>query len=117
MKNILSFALVFMLAFTVMAVAGEKKVEIKVDGMTCNGCVNKVKTTLEKADGVKKAEVSLTENSAVVLYDDSKTDEASLKKTINSTGFKAVDAKEAKASKAGCGAAAADCSSTCSDKK
>ena len=65
--------------------------------MTCNGCVNKVKTTLEKTDGVKSAEVSLKENSAVILYDDSVTDEASLKKTVNSTGFKAVDCKDAKA--------------------
>ena len=102
MKNILSFALVMVLAFTVMSVAGEKKVEIKVDAMTCNGCVNKVKTTLEKADGVKSAEVSLEKNSAVVLYDDSKTDEASLKKAIDTSGFKAVDVKEAKANKAAC---------------
>jgi copper chaperone CopZ len=109
MKNILSFALVLFLAVSVVSVAGEKKTEIKVDGMTCNGCVNKVKTTLEKADGVKSAEVSLENNNAVVLYDDSVTDEASLKKTINSTGFKAVDAKEAKASKDCSTAAASSC--------
>ncbi len=115
MKNILSFALVLMLVFTVASVAGEKKVEIKVDGMTCNGCVDKVKTTLEKAEGVKTAEVSLKENSAVILYDDSKTDEASLKKAINSTGFKAVDGEEAKAQKSGCGDAA-PAASSCGDK-
>ena len=46
MKNILSFALIMLLAISVVSVAGEKKVEIKVDGMTCDGCVNKVKTTL-----------------------------------------------------------------------
>ena len=114
MRNILSFVFIMILAVSVVSVAADKKVEIKVDGMTCNGCVNKVKTTLEKADGVKSAEVSLKENSAVILYDDSKTDEASLKKAINTTGFKAVDAKEAK--KAGdCGAAAS--AGCCGDKK
>jgi copper chaperone CopZ len=115
MRNILSIALVFVLAVSVVSVAGDKKVEIKVDGMTCDGCVNKVKTTLEKADGVKSAEVSLKDHSAVILYDDSKTDEASLKKTINTTGFKAVDAKDAnKAKGAGCSGASAGC---CGDKK
>ena len=110
MKNLLSLALVFGLALTLVSFAGEKKVEIKVDGMTCNGCVNKVKTSLEKTTGVKSAEVSLKSNSAVVLYDDSKTDESSLKKAINSSGFKAVDANAAAGKKgACCGGAGANC--------
>ena len=113
MKNLLSVALIFMLALTVVSVAGEKKVEIKVDGMTCGACVGKVQTTLEKADGVKNAEVSLKNSSAVVLYDDSKTDEKSLKKAINSTGFKAVDAKVAGDKK---GACCGDAKDSCSDK-
>ena len=95
MKNLVSIALVFIMALTIVSFAGEKKVEIKIDGMTCTGCVNKVKTSLEKADGVKSAEFSLKNSSAVILYDDSRTDESSLKKAINSTGFKAVDMKAA----------------------
>ena len=114
MKNLLSVALIFMLALTVVSFAGEKKVEIKVDGMTCDGCVGKVKTTLEKTDGVKSANVSLKENSAVVLYDDSKTDETSLKKAINSTGFKAVDAKAAMDKK---GACCGEAKESCTDKE
>jgi len=115
MRNILSIALIFILAVSVVAVAGDKKVEIKVDGMTCDGCVNKVKTTLEKVDGVESAEVSLKDNLAVILYDDSKTDETSLKKAINTTGFKAVNAKDAKRAKgADCSGASAGC---CGDKK
>lgn len=110
MKNLLSLALVFMFGLTLVSFAGEKKVELKVEGMTCNGCVNKVKTSLEKTDGVKSAQVSLEKNSAVVLYDDSKTDEASLKKAVNSSGFKAVDAKAAAGKKgACCGGAGANC--------
>ena len=34
-------------------------VELKVDGMTCGHCVQHVTEALEKAPGVKKAEVSL----------------------------------------------------------
>ncbi len=114
MKNVFSLALVFVFALTLVSFAGEKKVEIKVDGMTCNGCVNKVKASLEKTDGVKTAEVSLKSNSAVVLYDDSKTDESSLKKAINSSGFKAVDAKAAAAQK---GACCDGNDANCTDKK
>ena len=55
MKTVFSFALVLMLAVSVTGFAGDKTLEIKVDGMTCNSCVDKVKTTLEKVDGVKSA--------------------------------------------------------------
>ncbi|MBN1482435.1 heavy-metal-associated domain-containing protein [candidate division KSB1 bacterium] len=115
MKNIFSFAIVLLLTVSVLSVAGEKKAEIKVDGMTCGGCVNKVKTSLEKADGVKSAQVSLKDSYAVVLYDDSVTDEASLRKTIDGTGYKAVDEKEEKAvKKGGCEAVSSSC---CGEKK
>jgi len=100
--KILSIALVLLLTLSVVSIAGEKKLEIKVDGMTCNGCVNKVKTTLEKVEGVKSAEVSLDNHLAVVTFDDSKTNEAALKTAVNSTGFKAVEAK-ACGSSADCG--------------
>lgn len=113
MKTVFSFALVLMLAVSVSGFAGDKTLEIKVDGMTCNGCVDKVKTTLEKVDGVKSAEVSLESNSAVVLYNGSKTEEGKLKEAVNSTGFKAVDAEQVKEKKdkSDCGA-----SSSCGDK-
>lgn len=115
MKNLMSFVLILLVALSITSVAGEKKVEIKVDGMTCDGCVNTVKTSLEKVEGVKSATVSLAENSVVVLYDENVTDEASLRKTINSTGYKAVDAKETNTmKKAGCGEAASSC---CGEKK
>ena len=114
MKNVLSVALVFVFALTLASFAGEKKVEIKVDGMTCNACVNKVKASLEKTDGVKSAQVSLENNSAIVVYDDSKTDESSLKKAINAIGFKAVDCKADVGKKGGCCDKA---KASCDDKK
>ena len=112
MKNGL-LALVIMLALTVVSFAGEKKAEIKIDGMTCGNCVSKVKTALEKTTGVKSADVSLETNTAVVVYDDSKTDEASLKKAVNSTGFKVVDAEKSGKKKGTCCKEA----STCCGKK
>ena len=42
------------------------KKTILVDGMMCMHCVKHVKDALEKVDGVKKAEVSLENKTAVV---------------------------------------------------
>ena len=52
-------------------------------------------------DGVKEAKVDLEKNNAVIVYDAKKTDEKSLYKAINSTGFKAV-AGDKKACSADC---------------
>ena len=42
------------------------KKTILVDGMMCRHCVKHVKDALEKVDGVKSAEVSLENKTAVV---------------------------------------------------
>lgn len=113
--KLLSFSLMVLLMISAVVVAGEKKAEMKVDGMTCNGCVNKVKTSLEKVEGVKSVDVSLENHSAVVVYDDTKTNETVLKTAVNQSGYKAGDVKAAEGKKAGCcGAASAGC---CGDTK
>jgi mercuric transport protein len=115
--KILSFALILLLTLSFVSIAAEKKLEIKVDGMACANCVNKVKTSLEKLEGVKSAEVSLDNHSAVVVYDDSKTNEAAIKTAVNSAGFKAVELKAACAGKAGCCATSANCGACDAKKK
>jgi len=113
--KLLSFSLIVLLMISVVAVAGEKKAEMKVDGMTCNGCVSKVKSSLEKVDGVKSVEVSLENSMAVVVFDDTKTNESTLKNAVNQSGYKAADVKAADGKKAGCcPAASAGC---CGDSK
>ncbi|MHC4990623.1 MAG: heavy-metal-associated domain-containing protein [Planctomycetota bacterium] len=42
----------------------------QVEGMTCDGCVQFVSTTIEGVDGVLSCEVSLESNSAVVRATD-----------------------------------------------
>ena len=95
MKAVSSFTLILVLSIT--AFAGEKKtVDINIEGMTCNGCVQKVESTLKKVEGVSETSVTLASHSATVTYDVEKTNEESLTKAVNSTGFKAVSVKEAK---------------------
>jgi copper chaperone len=106
------------LALSISSFAGtkaNKTVDIKVEGMTCQGCVSKVTNALQKADGVKEAKVNLDAGNAAIVFDTEKTSEKALYKVINASGFKAV-AKEAKAGeKMAC---PADCAGECcADKK
>lgn len=59
---------------------------IEIEGMGCEMCVKKVKTALEKLEGVERAEVSLEDNNAVVSLRADVAD-ADLKAAVESKGF------------------------------
>lgn len=60
---------------------------IKVNGMTCQGCVNSVKNVLEKIRGVQNADVSLEQKQVTVQYDATATDANQFKEAIKEAGF------------------------------
>ena len=62
---------------------------IKVDGMSCGGCVKSVTGVLTALDGVAKAEVSLEQKQAVVEFDATKVTRDQLKAVIEDAGFDA----------------------------
>ena len=62
---------------------------IKVDGMSCGGCVKSVTGVLTALDGVAKAEVSLEQKQAVVEFDSGKLTRDQLKSVIEDAGFEA----------------------------
>jgi len=62
---------------------------IKVDGMSCGGCVKSVTGVLTALDGVAKAEVSLEQKQAVVAFDAAKVSRDQLKAVIEDAGFEA----------------------------
>ena len=62
---------------------------IKVDGMSCGGCVKSVTGVLTALDGVAKAEVSLEQKQAVVEFDAGKVTRDQLKGVIEDAGFEA----------------------------
>lgn len=68
---------------------GMAMVDLKVEGMHCGGCENKVKSVLMGIDGVNDVQaVSATENKAVLTYDASKTTEEAIVKTLaEQTGY------------------------------
>lgn len=63
----------------------EKQVRIKVEGMNCGHCVNSVKNIIHELDGIEKADVSLQNMDATVVFDDSKVTVEAIIQNINSS--------------------------------
>lgn len=60
---------------------------LKVNGMTCGGCVASVKRVLEGLDGVAGADVTLQPGQATVRHDAARTSAAQLKSAIEDAGY------------------------------
>ena len=68
-------------------------VDLLVGGMTCASCVGRVEKKLNRIDGVT-ARVNLATASASVDYDPASTDEETLVRTVEKTGYTASPAVE-----------------------
>lgn len=66
-----------------------EKTTIKVDGMSCGGCVKSVTGVLMALDGVATAEVSLEQAQAVIEFDAARVSRARLAQAIEDAGFDA----------------------------
>ncbi len=80
-------AFVIALVSATYAIAGERSVTLKVNGMTCVSCPFIVKKSLTRVDGVKSVKVSLAEKKAWVVYDDTQTTLAKLTAATAAVGF------------------------------
>lgn len=67
-------------------------VTLNIGGMTCGGCVKSVAKVLSDVNGVTRADVDLESVSAVVEFDDAKTNIAALIDVVEDAGFDAVQA-------------------------
>lgn len=68
------------------------KVELKVDGMTCDGCVRSVERKLSKVAGVESARVDLAAGKASVEYDDARARVDEMIGAVEQIGFHATRA-------------------------
>jgi copper ion binding protein len=66
------------------------KVEMRVEGMTCQGCVRTVEKKLSGIDGVDYAHVNLGASNATVEFDDSKTKAEKLIAAVEQVGYRAI---------------------------
>ncbi len=66
-----------------------QEIVIRIQGMTCGGCVASVRRVLGAVPGVAQAEVSLEKGEARVRFDPTLADAAALKGAIDAAGFSA----------------------------
>jgi copper chaperone len=62
-------------------------VTLKVEGMTCGGCVASVTRVLKSTPGVDDAVVRLDSRSATVTFDPARTSVPALKSAIEDAGY------------------------------
>jgi copper chaperone len=63
----------------------------KIAGMSCGHCVAAIEDNVSRLDGIESVYASLEEKTAVVDFDNNKTSEAVIKKTIEDQGFDVID--------------------------
>jgi copper chaperone len=64
--------------------------ELKIEGMTCGGCVKSVTRVLTGVAGVASADVSLEEGRARVTFDPGRTGVEALKQVVERAGYHAA---------------------------
>jgi periplasmic mercuric ion binding protein len=72
---------------SVSAYAGEQTVTLAVENMYCAACPYTVKASLEAVSGVSRVVVSYEKKTAVVTYDDSRTDVKALTDATTNAGY------------------------------
>ncbi|MEJ5327957.1 MAG: heavy metal translocating P-type ATPase [Candidatus Bathyarchaeia archaeon] len=72
----------------------EQKIQIRISGMHCAACAQAIEKALLKADGVLKARVNLTTETAYIEYDDARINEEKLKEVIRSSGYDVMEELE-----------------------
>lgn len=72
----------------------------RVGGMTCAACSNRINTAVEALDGVVSCNANIGNNTATVVYDDSKLREEDIAKAITGAGYQVVSDDRAEADKA-----------------
>lgn len=63
---------------------------LRINGMTCNGCVKHVTTALKGVPGVTAVEVNLAEHQAKVVHDPQASPVASLVAAVEAAGYTAA---------------------------
>ncbi|CEP39342.1 copper-transporting P-type ATPase [[Clostridium] sordellii] len=68
-----------------------QKLDMKIEGMTCQSCAKAVERSVGKLDGIEKINVNIATDKATIEYDSSKVKIAQIKMTIEKLGYKIID--------------------------
>jgi len=86
-KLVLTAAFAFATLTSSNAFAAEQTVTLAVKNMYCAACPHTVNASLQAVSGVRQAVVSYKEKTAVVTYDDAKTDLKALVAATTNAGY------------------------------
>jgi len=64
-----------------------ERVEIRVEGMTCGGCVNSIQNALTNRDGVTSAAADLDSSMVTIEFDSGIIQKEAIEKVITDAGF------------------------------
>ncbi len=64
-----------------------KKLELKIDGISCQACVAKIERKLSRTDGVEKALVNISNNMADIEYNEKEIKASEIMKIIEKLGY------------------------------
>ena len=66
-----------------------KEIKLKIEGMHCAGCSNRLEKILNNVDGIESAKVSLEEKSADIKYNEEEVELNTIIEAVEDAGFKA----------------------------
>jgi copper chaperone CopZ len=64
------------------------RIEVSINGMTCTGCEQIIKSNVGKLDGIKSVEAVYTLNKAIIQFDSEIVDTAKIRTAITRSGYK-----------------------------
>ncbi len=64
-----------------------ERVEIRVEGMTCGGCVNSIQNALTNCEGVTSAAADLDGSMVTIEFDSGIIQKEAIEKVITDAGF------------------------------
>ncbi len=67
-----------------------RRIELKIKGMHCAGCVNAIQSYISDIQGVSRCEVNLVSGSAIIEYDESKVNIKDIEDAIEDVGYTVV---------------------------
>lgn len=70
-----------------------KELKLNISGMTCESCETHIEHAVNGLPGIVSVSANSKDGNASVKFDISKTDEATIIKTIDSTGYKVIGQK------------------------
>lgn len=65
--------------------------KLKIEGMHCSSCAMNIDFDLEDLDGVKSAKTNYAKQESEVEFDEEKVEIEAILKSVEKTGYKALD--------------------------